>query len=78
VPALVVAGRWLKGFGTSGLTADEAQGAREKVSEVRDELQATTRKLDAATAQVARLTKERDELAAVAEAEAQRRAGGRK
>jgi ABC-type multidrug transport system fused ATPase/permease subunit len=47
VPALIVGGRWIKGFGTSGLTADDAavaSNALEKTETHRDHLQ---RELDA-------------------------------
>jgi hypothetical protein len=60
VPALVVAGRWLKTFGTSGLGADDAQDAAKAISELRRKLALTTQKLDAANAQVERLTEQRD------------------
>jgi hypothetical protein len=47
VPALVLAGRWAKGFGTSGLTADDAVDAN--------------RTIDGFKAQVEILTRERNE-----------------
>lgn len=62
VPALVVAGRWLKGFGTSGLTADDAHDAAKTISRLQTELDLTTRKLEAVNAQVAQLTEQRDAL----------------
>ena len=54
VPALVVGGRWLKGFGTSGLTADDAADASKTLEEAKTKLDATAKELDA-------VTRERDE-----------------
>jgi hypothetical protein len=61
VPALVLAGRWAKGFGTSGLTADDAVDAN--------------RTIDGLKAQIETLTRERNEARkalreAITEAEA--------
>jgi hypothetical protein len=59
VPALIAGGRWLKGFGTGGLTADDAALAVDVIADLRDELDRTTKELEA-------VKKERDD--AVAEA----------
>jgi hypothetical protein len=60
VPALVVAGRWLRTFGTSGLGADDAEAGAKTIKELEGELALTTKKLEAATAEVGRVTKQRD------------------
>ena len=54
VPALIVGGRWVKGFGTSGLTADDAAAANESLEEAK-------KKLDETQEHVDELTGERDE-----------------
>lgn len=54
VPALIVGGRWVKGFGTSGLTADDAAAASESLEEAK-------KKLDETQEHVDELTRERDE-----------------
>jgi hypothetical protein len=61
VPALVAGGRWLKGLGTSGLTADDAVGATTALVELKEELTRTAKDLetlkrqrDAAFAEAAR------------------------
>jgi hypothetical protein len=48
VPALIAGGRWLKGFGTSGLTADDVADASKALDEAKAKLDATTNELDAA------------------------------
>ncbi len=68
VPALVVAGRWLKTFGTSGLSADEVQDAAKTVSDLRAQLKVTTQKLHATDAEVERLKKQREQAVRVADA----------
>jgi hypothetical protein len=45
VPALIVGGRWLRGFGTSGLTADEAVDASASLSRLLAELDVTRAEL---------------------------------
>ena len=57
VPALIMGGRWLKTFGTSGLTADEAVDttaaltrARLELAGVREELEAVKKERDQAVA----------------------------
>ena len=59
VPALVVAGRWLKAFGTSGLSADEAAEASEAVETLQREVEGLNEKLD-------RVTRERNQARAIA------------
>lgn len=54
VPALLVAGRWLKALGTGGLTADEATETSSRIDVLEE-------KLDRATEKVDEVTKERDE-----------------
>lgn len=58
VVALAIAGRWLKGFGTDGLTADDADKAESSIADLEE--------------QVEELTDERDE--ALEEAKTLRRA----
>jgi len=60
VPALVIGGRWLKGFGAGGLIADDA-------ADLRNELYETKRKLDRTTRDLEAVTKERDEAVALLE-----------
>jgi hypothetical protein len=62
VPALAVAGRWLRAFGTSGLTADDAQDARKTITELERQVEDLTEKLDQSTDQALRLRQERDRL----------------
>jgi len=57
VPALVVAGRWLKGFGKEGLTADDAEEATQTIDGLRAQLDAVTKERDEAL-QAARRAKE--------------------
>ncbi len=54
VPALILGGRWLKGFGTTGLTADDVADAGSALQEATGKLEATTKELDA-------VKRERDE-----------------
>ena len=46
VPALIIGGRWLKGFGTTGLTADDAADASHALEEAKSKLDDTTKQLD--------------------------------
>jgi hypothetical protein len=46
VPALIVAGRWLIVFGTSGLRADAAQEVQGEIKMLRAELERVTRESD--------------------------------
>lgn len=47
VPALVAGGRWLKGFGTGGVTADDAADADHLLDKAKQKLDDTTRELEA-------------------------------
>jgi hypothetical protein len=47
VPALVTGGRWLKGFGTTGLTADDALDADKALGDAKKELDKATQELEA-------------------------------
>jgi hypothetical protein len=58
VPALVVGGRWLKGFGAGGFVADDAADLRDELNKMKRELDEVTRKLKDAR-------EERDEAIAV-------------
>ena len=68
IPALVVAGRWLKGFGTGGLTADDAQDAQKQIADMKKNLDDAKTQLDVAKSRVSTLTQERDQAIALAEA----------
>ena len=46
VPALIIGGRWLKGFGTTGLTADDAADASHALEEAKAKLDDTTKQLE--------------------------------
>ena len=59
VPALITGGRWLKGFGTAGLTADDAADATDALKKANAELDKATKELEA-------VKKERDDALAVA------------
>jgi hypothetical protein len=47
VPALIIGGRWIKGFGTTGLTADDAADASQALDEAKAKLDATAHQLEA-------------------------------
>ena len=47
IPALIVGGRWVKGFGTTGLTADDAATADQALEEAKTKLDQATQELDA-------------------------------
>jgi hypothetical protein len=66
VPALAVAGRWMKGFGASGLATDDAQAADKSIKVLQEEVADLTQELDEATAQIGHLLTERDEARAAA------------
>ena len=59
IPALITGGRWLKGFGTTGLTADDATDATEALDKAKQKLDSVTEELEA-------MKKERDEAIAFA------------
>jgi hypothetical protein len=57
IPALIVGGRWLRGFGPSGLIADDAADAaaalaraQHELAEIREELEAVEKERDEARA----------------------------
>ena len=60
VPALVVAGRWAKGIGTSGITVDEAEEAKESLKELQAEIDTIRGQLD-------RVTDQRDSFQRIAQ-----------
>ncbi len=62
VPALAVADRWLRGFGTGGLTADDAEVVSKTIEEYREEVNTLKAGLQEATEQTDNLRHERDEL----------------
>jgi hypothetical protein len=47
VPALIIGGRWIKGFGTTGLTADDAADASQALEDAKAKLDASARELEA-------------------------------
>jgi hypothetical protein len=59
VPALIIAGRWMKGLGTGGISADDAASARVSI----EELQGRIRVL---TADLERVRRERDRAREIA------------
>ena len=62
VPALIVGGRWLRGFGTSGVTADDAVEARETLEDLENEVERLTGDLGAASSEIDALRNQRDRL----------------
>jgi hypothetical protein len=60
VPALVAAARWVKGFGTSGLTADDADKASDTLEDYEQEMATMTSKLDTANTTIGQLRAQRD------------------
>src|SRR5687767_12580675 len=60
IPALIAGGRWLRAFGTSGLTADDAQDARKVIADLESELEEVTANFNEAAAQADRLRGERN------------------
>jgi hypothetical protein len=60
VPALVLAGRWLKAFGTSSIAADDAEAATEALDEAQEKIQALREELG-------RVKSQRDTAMAIAE-----------
>ncbi len=61
LPALIVAGRWLRGFGTSGVSFDDAQDAKEMLEKQEEAVQRLTTDLERATEQMDVLRNERDQ-----------------
>jgi hypothetical protein len=76
VPALTVAGRWMKGFGTSGLSTDDAQASRETMKDLRRDAADLAAELDKATARIDELTADRDEARRAAARLRRARKGG--
>jgi hypothetical protein len=60
VPALAVAGRWVKGFGASGLATDDAQATDRSLKALQQQVTDLKRDLAEATVQIGLLTTERD------------------
>lgn len=50
IPALVVGGRWIKSFGASGLSADDAREAKESIAQLTTALNNVKRERDIARA----------------------------
>jgi peptidoglycan hydrolase CwlO-like protein len=67
VPALAVAGRWVKGFGASGLATDDAQATDRSLKLLQQQVTDLERELAAATVQIGSLTTERDRARALAD-----------
>ena len=57
---LIAAARWVKGFGTSGVTADDALQASDTLEEYEEEVADLTTKLETATGTIDRVRNERD------------------
>ena len=55
VPALVTGGRWLKGFGSSGFTADDAVQADDTIEELKSQVEKLTAQRDRLERQLKRL-----------------------
>lgn len=70
VPALIVGGRWIKAFGTGGLTADDAATANAELENAKKKLDDLARELDAAR-------EERDRAIEMARTVLSRRQGDR-
>jgi hypothetical protein len=66
VLALVIARRWLKGFGTMGLAADDAQDASATIEKFETQAADLARELADASEVIDTLTRERDEARNVA------------
>lgn len=62
IPALVAGGRWMRAFGTSGLTADDASYTRRTVADLEAKLDEVTKQLNDSLAEAERLRKERNSL----------------
>jgi hypothetical protein len=66
IPALFVAGRWFKGFGAGGLTADDAVAADAQIEELKEKSQEISGRLAETTGKLAEVTAERDRFAHLA------------
>jgi hypothetical protein len=60
VPALAIAARWAKAFGTSGVATDDAQQAKTTLGDYEKELADANQKLDAANETIGRMREQRD------------------
>jgi hypothetical protein len=60
IPPLVVAARWAKGFGTSGIAADDAARASRTLEDYEETVADLTNKLDAANETLSRVSQQRD------------------
>lgn len=60
VPALAAAARWAKGFGTTGVTTDDAARATTTLEDYESELEDAYGKLDTANETIGRIREQRD------------------
>jgi hypothetical protein len=60
IPALAAAARWAKGFGTSGIAADDAAKASSTLEDYEETVADLTNKLDAANATIERVSDQRN------------------
>lgn len=60
VPALAAAARWAKGFGTTGVTTDDAARATNTLEDYEHELEDAYAKLDTANETIGRMREQRD------------------
>jgi hypothetical protein len=65
VPALIVAGRWLRGFGTGGVSTDAAEEASKTLEQYEAGTDALTRQLDTANAELDKVRNQRNEAQAI-------------
>jgi small-conductance mechanosensitive channel len=66
IPALFVAGRWFKGFGAGGLTADDAVAADEQIEKHKQQSRQISRRLAETMDKLAQVKAERDRFANLA------------
>jgi hypothetical protein len=66
VVALAIARRWLRAFGAGGVSTDDAEGANRTIEALKGENDDLTNDLLRATAQIDRLTQERDQARGLA------------
>jgi hypothetical protein len=62
IPALAIAGRWMKGFGSSGLSVDEVQTADTTIGDLAGELEEAKRERDEALDIAISLDEENEDL----------------
>jgi hypothetical protein len=60
IPPLVAAARWAKGFGTSGVTADDAAKASKALEDYEETVADLAKQLDTANATIERVSSQRD------------------